>query len=129
MGWLAQNWIWIALVIGAYLFFSRAGGCGMSMGGCGTGATRGRGGSGATSTDRQSTSITPFDPVSRRAIVGAAAFSSIHQGRAYYFETSDNRDAFERDPGRYLATSANLGRSLESQKTFGGTKRRQTRCS
>lgn len=28
MDWLAQNWIWIALAIGAFFLVSRAGGCG-----------------------------------------------------------------------------------------------------
>lgn len=28
MSWLAQNWVWIALAIGAYFFMTRAAGCG-----------------------------------------------------------------------------------------------------
>ena len=30
MDWLSQNWLWIALGVGAIFFMSRMGGCGMS---------------------------------------------------------------------------------------------------
>lgn len=47
-----------------------------------------------------------FDPVSRRAVtVGSAPISMVYQGRAYYFESRENRDAFEADPKKYLAES------------------------
>lgn len=47
-----------------------------------------------------------FDPVSRRAVtVGGAPVSTVFQGRAYYFESRENRDAFEANPEKYLAGS------------------------
>ncbi len=33
MDWITQNWLWIALGVGAVFFMSRTGGCGMSHAG------------------------------------------------------------------------------------------------
>jgi hypothetical protein len=41
MDWLSQNWIWIALAIGAFLLFRRMGVGGCGMGGCGMGHSAG----------------------------------------------------------------------------------------
>lgn len=41
MDWITQNWLWIALGVGAVFFMSRMGGCGMSR----SGADRHDGGS------------------------------------------------------------------------------------
>ena len=51
MDWLSQNWLWIALWIGAVFFMTRMGGCGMSHAGGhqhdAGGKTEQRGGAGA----------------------------------------------------------------------------------
>lgn len=33
MDWIVQNWLWLALGVGAVFFMSRMGGCGMSHSG------------------------------------------------------------------------------------------------
>lgn len=103
MNWIYQNWLWILVGVGALLFFSRARG----MHGCGMGH------SGHNHQDGRDHEAPPaagnrpgylFDPVSRRDFAaGSAPISSVHGGRAYYFESRENREAFEADPEKYLA--------------------------
>ena len=53
---------------------------------------------------------TVFDPVSRRAVVTSGSpISFLYHGRAYYFESRQNRDAFESNPDKYLADSPATG--------------------
>jgi YHS domain-containing protein len=56
------------------------------------------------------TQIAAFDPVSRHTVIlDETPISAIYQGRAYYFERRENRDAFETNPGKYLAGSPMAG--------------------
>lgn len=56
-----------------------------------------------------------FDPVSQRAVtVGSAPASTVYQGRAYYFESRENRDTFEGNPEKYLARSPAASQPIES---------------
>ena len=53
---------------------------------------------------------TVFDPVSRRAVVTSGSpISFLYHGRAYYFESRQNRDAFESNPDKYLADLPRAG--------------------
>lgn len=103
MQWLQQNWLWIAFAIGAFFMMTRMGGCGMGFAG-GHRSRSGRSDSDAAPPE------TLFDPVSRRRISNAEnPVSTIYRGRAYYFESREDRDAFESDPNRYMAESAGAG--------------------
>lgn len=104
MEWLGQNWLWIALAIGAFFLMTRMGG------GCGTGSSAGH----HHDDDRRDT--TPpsagnrpgslFDPVSGHGFAASGApVSTVYRGRAYYFESRQNRDAFEAQPEKYLANN------------------------
>jgi YHS domain-containing protein len=51
-----------------------------------------------------------FDPVSHHGFqTTGTTISTVHQGRAYYFETRENRDAFEANPDKYLKDARDLG--------------------
>ena len=113
MEWLAQNWIWIVFGIGVLLLMTRARGCGM-------GRSSGRHGDGE-SRDAVPPAIgnrpgNLFDPVSRRSFsAGGIPISSVYQGRAYYFENRENRDAFEADPQKFLAGNDSLGEPVGTE--------------
>ncbi len=115
MNWLTQNWIWVAVAVGGFFLLTRMGGMG-GMGGCG-------GGHGAHHDHGDSTTRPPdasgadrgttIDAVSGHALSpGGTAASSVFHGHAYYFESRENRDAFESDPDKYLAAAPQAGRAL-----------------
>lgn len=58
-----------------------------------------------------------FDPVSSRAFAGGdAPISTIYRGRAYYFESRANRDAFEAGPEKYIAAAPAAGQVIGSEE-------------
>ena len=128
MEWLGQNWIWIALAVGAFFFMRRMGGCDM---GHATGhrhsAIQGQDdGHPHQSHDSPATS---FDPVSQRAVTaGGTVISSLYRGRAFYFESRENRDLFESDPDKYLADSPSAGQPIEREHEFAGERRHRHGC-
>lgn len=70
----------------------------------------------------------PFDPVSRRILAtGSTTISSVYEGRAYYFENRQNRDAFETDPQKYLAELPALGQSIAPEGASSERPRRRRR--
>ena len=72
---------------------------------------------------------TAFDPVSRRAVaLGGTPISTIYQGRAYYFESRENRDAFEGNPDKYLAGSPVTGQPIGAQNAPPDRPRRRGGC-
>lgn len=115
MDWLSQNWSWIAIAVGGFFLMTRMGG---SLGGgcCGMGQSMNQSPQSSNSppTDRGTGSGTAFDPVSRRALSAEATISTVYQGRAYYFENRENRDAFETDPKKYLMGSPAVGQVIGS---------------
>lgn len=56
-----------------------------------------------------------IDPVTRRVLSDDAAASAVYQGRVYYFESRENRDAFESDPGMYLAEAPAVGQAISPE--------------
>ncbi|WP_157979346.1 YHS domain-containing protein [Rhodoferax ferrireducens] len=98
MEWLQQNWINLLVLVGVILFLRFSG-----MG-CGFGSRRIRP---QHSLDRQPDSDTAVesasttDPVSRRPVDPTSAVATVYQGRAYYFESRENRDRFEAAPDQY----------------------------
>ena len=98
MEWLQQNWINLLVLVGVILFLRFSG-----MG-CGFGGRRVRP---ERSLDRQGGTVTPIesasttDPVSRRPVDPISAVATVYQGRAYYFESRENRDRFEATPEKY----------------------------
>lgn len=111
MDWLSQNWVWIALLVGGYVLATRHGG-----GCCGGNRTRRRDGHDGRHENgtRHENSTRPgdplaltggrgntIDPVSKRPLPDLVSASSVFGGRTFYFETPENRAAFERDPRRY----------------------------
>ncbi len=129
MQWLAQNWIWIALGIGALFFVTRMGG----VGGCGIGHSGShRRSDGGYQNPPPAAGNRPgnlFDPVSGRAFAaGNAPFSTVYRGRAYYFESRENRNAFEADPEKYLAGSSVAGQAIGSEDAYRERPRRRSGC-
>ena len=98
MEWLQQNWINLLVLVGVIVFLRFSG-----MG-CGFGGRRGRP---QHRPDRQGDTDTPVgsasatDPVSRHPVDPISAVATVYQGRAYYFESRENRDRFEAAPDRY----------------------------
>ena len=98
MEWLTQNWTYLLLLVGVILFM-RFGGMAFGFGG--------RRAHPAHEPSRQASDDTPVesasatDPVSRRAVDPKTAVATLYQGRAYYFESRENRDRFEATPEKY----------------------------
>lgn len=115
MQWLAQNWIWMVLGIGVLFFMTRMGG----MGGCGMGRSTGHSHGSSNDNppaDRGAGPGTAFDPVSRHAVTpGGTTLSAAYHGRAYYFESRENRDAFEGNPEKYLAGASAAGQAIGAE--------------
>ena len=115
MNWLAQNWVWIVLAIGALWLFGRMGlaGCGMgghgghSGHGEGTAPTPGRGpvpdGDPVSATTEKA-----LDPVSGREVSTARALTAVYRGRVYYFENSEDRQRFEAAPKQFAGHSGSV---------------------
>lgn len=111
MNWLSQNWIWIALGVGALFFVTRMGGRGMGR------SIRHSHGSGQDipPSDGGAGSRAALDPVSRHAVGRGTSISSVYHDRAYYFENRENRDAFEATPEKYLAGMAVAGQAIDDR--------------
>jgi len=127
MNWLTQNWIWIAVAVGGFFLLTRMRGMG-GTGGCGGG--HGAGGHGNSTTMPPDASGpdpgATIDAVSGHALApGGTAASTVFHGQAYYFESRENRDAFESDPDKYLTATPQAGRTLA---TAGDRPRRHHGC-
>ena len=100
MDWLTQNWIYLLLLVGVILFM-RFGGMG-----CGFGGRHAHPAPGPKQQDAEDAPIEsspPTDPVSRRTVDPTTAVATMYQGRAYYFESRENRDRFEASPAQFAA--------------------------
>lgn len=70
-----------------------------------------------------------FDPVSGRSVsAGPMPISCVYNGRAYYFESRENRDAFERNPAQYIAGSAPSGQSIGADEPHPEHRHRRRGC-
>jgi len=109
MTWLNDNWIWIAVAIGAFLLMTRMGGMGCGMAGMG----HRRNGDGSTDGDINPNSAQPgaIDPVSRHPVAPAHAVMGAYHGRIYSFESRENRETFDREPEKYLADDNVIGQT------------------
>lgn len=127
MAWLTQNWLWILLLGGGAFLMFRMHGMG---GGCGGGHGSGHGTAHeAPPAEPPAGSDVAFDPVSGHALTtGKTAASTVFRGQAYYFETRENRDAFETDPDKYVAAMPTAGRALESAGASADRPRRRGGC-
>lgn len=68
---------------------------------------------------------TAFDPVSQHTIMFDMPISALYRQRVYYFESRENRDAFESDPEKYLAGSPTAGQPIGPQNAVTVTSRRK----
>ncbi len=129
MDWLSQNWIWIALAVGAFYFMTRMGGHG--MGGFGMGGSMRHsygGGRDVGPADGGTGPRAAVDPVSKHAVAGGTAISSVYRNQAYYFETRENRDAFEAAPEKYLAGMAPAGQAIDDYRDDDRPRRHRHGC-
>ena len=100
MDWLTQNWTYLLLLVGGIIF--------MRFGGmaCGFGKRRAHPAHGPSRQEGDNTSVesgAPTDPVSRHIVDPKTAVATIYQGRAYYFESRENRDRFEATPDQFAS--------------------------
>ena len=121
MGWLSQNWIWLALGLGA-LFMMRRGRFGHYAG---RHAAHGHGGRGAqpTRSATSNTSDVPIDPVNGKPVRTDKALTTLYRGSIYHFASSKNRDRFEAAPQEYAPTFA--GRRVDPGETADHQPRRR----
>ena len=98
MEWLTQNWTYLLPLLGLILFLCFAG---MRRGFGGRRSRPAHGPEGHAGGSTPDDSALPTDPVSRRAVDPKIAVATIYQGRAYYFESRDNRDRFEAAPDQF----------------------------
>lgn len=99
MEWLTQNWIWLALGLGAFIMMRR-GGFGHYAGGHGGHEEQ---------PDRSATSNAPeatIDPVNGEPVRTDKALTTLYQGSIYYFVSRENRDRFEAAPQEYAQKAA-----------------------
>ncbi|MBI1220936.1 MAG: YHS domain-containing protein [Rhodobacteraceae bacterium] len=110
MSWLSQNWLWIALAVGVIFFMTRRGGFGMGR------SMRYNQGPGQDAPASRSL-LGGVDPVSKHSVApGTSSISSVYRDRAYYFETRENRDAFEAEPEKYLTGTAAAGQLISGDR-------------
>ncbi|MBI2749704.1 MAG: YHS domain-containing protein [Burkholderiales bacterium] len=102
MEWLTQNWTYLLLLVGVILFM-RFGGMACGFGGRRAHPTHGP--RQQEGHDGPVESVPPTDPVSRRAVDPKTAVATIYQGRAYYFESRENRDRFEATPDQFAGAT------------------------
>ena len=112
MASISQYWVWILVAIVGYFLLTR-------MAGCSRGHSISHGGDHGGGNEKplsdQGGPRTALDPVNRHSVVvGGTAISAVYGGRAYYFESRENRDAFEHDPEKYLATAPSAGQAIGS---------------
>ena len=106
MDWLLQNWVWVALAIGAVWMFSRGGLAGCGMGHGHHGGHGGQSGSGGDVPPSADTVAKAIDPVSGHEVLTAHALTAAYQGRIVYFESTENRQRFEAAPEQYVRNVA-----------------------
>ena len=120
MGWLTQNWLWVALAIGVGFYFLRgglsghAGGHGGLLGGMGHAGHAAEGGHGGHGGQQEGRTLSApanapeaaIDPVGGEAVRTGEALTSVYQGKIYYFATKDNRDRFEAAPQEHAQKAA-----------------------
>ena len=98
MEWLAQNWIWIILIIGFFFMMRR--------GGCGGGMNRQDRHDGDTKhgAEENKSAATAIDPVDKATLDTASALTSVYRGKIYYFASAENRAIFEAKPEQYIGS-------------------------
>lgn len=120
MDWLTQNWVWVALAIGAGVYFfrgglgSHAGAHGGMLAGTGHGGHGGEGGVGGHGGPPQNRAPAApanapqaaVDPVGGEPVRTEQALTSLYQGKIYYFASKENRDRFEAAPQEYAQKAA-----------------------
>ena len=98
---MLSSLLWFGL-IAAFFFLMMRGGCGSHVMGHGhhdhAGGTGGSGPVGPAA-------ATAIDPVCGMQVETATAKTSVYRGTAYYFCSSQHRDAFENNPDSYLNRS------------------------
>ncbi|MBI2737108.1 MAG: YHS domain-containing protein [Rhodospirillales bacterium] len=52
------------------------------------------------------------DPVTLGVLLDSAVASAVYQGRTYYFESRENRDAFESDPTKYVSETPAIDQAV-----------------
>ena len=90
MNWLSQNWTWLLVAVVGAAFMLRHHG----------GSHAGHAQPVVPSTAEPAQLV---DPVSRNPLPAQTGVSSVYRGQPYCFDSRENRDAFEADPGRYVA--------------------------
>ena len=124
---IGQNWVWILIAVAVLAFFflrrGRRGHGDVGHGDHGHGSSDGmdHGGFGAVGhgshgdrdNAREMSDSRPdpwaqppeaaIDPVSGSAVSTASAITSVHQGKAHYFGSKENRDRFEAAPQEYAS--------------------------
>jgi YHS domain-containing protein len=98
MAWLAQNWIWIILIVG-FFFLMRRGGCGGGMN-----RQDRHGGDTQHSAEEDNPIAAVTDPVSNATLDTAVALTSVYRGKIYYFASAENRAIFEAKPEQYAGS-------------------------
>lgn len=111
----SQYWLWALLAVAGLFFMIRTG-----HGWCGMGHSMSHGdshGGGDEKTPPDQGNLgTVLDPVSHHSVpIGGMAISSVYGGRAYYFESHENRDAFEHDPDKYVASAFSGGQAIGAE--------------
>ena len=121
MTWLASNWPWIALALGALLVLRRTGAIGSTSS---SGREHGEvGGGHGDHLPRPGDASTATDPVTGREIPAARAVTSVYGGQVYYFETQQSRQRFEASPEQYTRGAG--GRPLHERGTANGSRVRR----
>lgn len=116
MEWLQQNWIYLALLVGVILF--------MRVRGVGRfGARHSHSDHGHDQQAGSDASDEPgpaTDPVSGRPVDPKSAVATVYQGRAFYFESRENRDRFEASPQKYAGPASGEPREQGHRHHGGG---------
>ena len=116
MDWLTQHWTYLLLLAGVIVFMRFGMGCGMA----GRRTHPHHPPDARTGSDNRVESAPATDPVSRRAVDPKSAVATMYQGRAYYFESRENRDRFEAAPEKYSVPASEEQGAQEHRHHRGG---------
>jgi YHS domain-containing protein len=107
LNWLAQNWVWvIVLVFAALYLLRRSGGRHEMEGMSGHGAGAGHlGRDGASAAGSSSTAV---DPVSGKKMDSTHAITTYFRGQVYFFESEETRRRFEASPEEYARNAQGM---------------------
>lgn len=109
MATISQSWIWLLISIVGFFLLTRMGGCGVARS-----SNHDHRGREYPANGHEPDLHVVSDPVNHHTLANATGqISTVYRGRAFYFESRENRDVFEQDPEKYIG--ATQGQPIDTE--------------